>query len=279
MPDQQTSEPARPHVSAEQVADLLESLLPGAEAAAVAAHLDDCTDCARLRDDLQALPALLAASPAPPMPADVAARLDAAVAEAATERDARVSRPATVTSLDSRRRRFVTRTFAGVAAAAAVVAGFVVVGDVLDQSGSGGDASMADSASEAGGSGDASSPQAAGEEEVTGLRLAELDSADFAAADDALAGAYLAARGDALLESDSEERKRSITSLADGGACLAADLRNGDVTGRYGPLVLLDGKPVTLVASGPRRHTLVIAYSCASGEPQEQNRAFVDLRR
>ena len=278
MPDQQTWEPARPHVSAEQVADLLESLLPGAEAAAVAAHLDDCTDCARLRDDLLALPALLAASPTPPMPADVAARLDAAVAEAATERDERVSRPATVTSLDSRRRRFVTRTFAGVAAAAAVVVGFVVVGDVLAPTGSD-DSSVADSASEAGGSGDASSPQAAGEDEMNGLRLAELDSADFDAADEALAGAYLAARGDALLESDSEERKRSITSLTDGGACLAADLRRGDVTGRYGPLVLLDGKPVTLVASGPRRHTLVIAYSCASGEPQEQNRAFVDLRR
>ncbi len=273
MPDQQTRGPASPHVSVEQVADLLESLLPDAEAAAVAAHLDECADCARLRDDLAALPGLLAASPAPPMPADVAARLDAAVAEAAAERDARVSRPATVTSLDSRRRRFVTRTFAGVAAAAAVVAGFVVVGDVLDQGGEA-DSSMAGSAAEG-----------AADDGAWGIRrptawtrcdLARLSSADFATD----VGQVLAADSTAPTPSARTEKlQRSAAALVQGGACLDGDLRRAGVNGGYGPLVLLDGEPVTLVASGPPRHTLVVAYSCAGGTPEERDRAFVDLRR
>ncbi|HLK95119.1 MAG TPA: hypothetical protein VK365_05205, partial [Nocardioidaceae bacterium] len=81
------------HVPAEQVADLLEGLLPDAEAATVAARLEECAECIHLRTQLAGLPAALSAEPVPPMPAGVAVRLDAVLSEAAAQRAAR-ERPA-----------------------------------------------------------------------------------------------------------------------------------------------------------------------------------------
>jgi hypothetical protein len=272
-------EPVRPtpgaHVGADQVADLLEDLLPEAEAATVAAHVDACAECSRLRDDLAALPALLAGVGSPALPAEVAARLDAAVADAAAARQVEQRPPATgsstVSSLGNRRRRFVTRTFTGVAAAAALVVGVLVVGDVVDQGGgddqSAGGGSAADEGSAAG---DGVDPQQRAPGPTPG-RLARLRSDDFGPGARAVLSPSWGDQPGTLRDSELYAAARVD------GTCTGRDLRTARIDGAAGPPALLDRQPVTLVVSGPARRSLVVAYSCASGQPVEQQRALVDL--
>jgi hypothetical protein len=70
----------RGHVNAEALALGREGLLGRRAAARVRAHVASCSRCAELDEQLAALPALLALTAAPPMPADLAARLDAVIA-------------------------------------------------------------------------------------------------------------------------------------------------------------------------------------------------------
>lgn len=282
----QPPEPEHAHVSAEQVADLREGVLPDAEAATVAAHLDECAECAHLQTRLTELSTMLAAEPAPSMPPDVALRLDAALAEAAAERAVHEppaaagagaperpgagAHPSPVTSLADRRRRFLTRAGTGLAAAAAVIIGVVVVGDVLDRDGDAAD-------STAGGSSEISEPaQDSGGEsaDLVRARPARLRADDFRAG---VAGLLSAAPSDADrrgLASGTEQYARRLPT-----ACSAAALRSAGIPGSAGPRALLDGRPVTLVTSGPPRRSLVTAYSCAAGQPVEEARTYVDLVR
>ncbi|MGI8676633.1 MAG: hypothetical protein ACR2JT_06840, partial [Nocardioidaceae bacterium] len=108
MPDDQR------HLDAAVIADLDAGALDAPQAEAAEVHLATCSVCSRLRAELAELPALLAALPAPAIPADVAARLDAAVERAALERS-REQDAAAVTVLSPRRRRWI----APLAAAAA----------------------------------------------------------------------------------------------------------------------------------------------------------------
>ncbi|MFD7579624.1 hypothetical protein [Kitasatospora sp. NPDC059817] len=76
--------PAEAHPSVDELADLAEGLVESADAArTLRRHLDDCAECRETADALGEVQALLGAVEAPPMPADVAARLDAALAAAA----------------------------------------------------------------------------------------------------------------------------------------------------------------------------------------------------
>ena len=70
----------RGHADAQQVAALREGLLPARKAAKIAAHLSSCPRCAEVDAQLAAVTTILARTPAPPMPASLAARLDAALA-------------------------------------------------------------------------------------------------------------------------------------------------------------------------------------------------------
>ncbi len=70
----------RGHVNGETMAAFREDLLPARKAARVAAHLASCPRCAELDAQLAAVTAILARTPAPPMPASLTARLDAALA-------------------------------------------------------------------------------------------------------------------------------------------------------------------------------------------------------
>ncbi|MEV7924720.1 hypothetical protein [Kitasatospora sp. NPDC088779] len=76
--------PAEDHPSVDELADLAEGLVESADAArTLRRHLDGCAECRETADALGEVQALLGAVEAPPMPADVAARLDAALASAA----------------------------------------------------------------------------------------------------------------------------------------------------------------------------------------------------
>ncbi|MFE9422444.1 anti-sigma factor family protein [Kitasatospora sp. NPDC006697] len=70
------------HPPVEQLADLAEDLLPADRAGELSAHLADCPECADTMAALEELSALLAADRVEPMPAEVARRIDAALAEA-----------------------------------------------------------------------------------------------------------------------------------------------------------------------------------------------------
>ncbi|MEV7020666.1 hypothetical protein [Kitasatospora sp. NPDC093558] len=77
------------HPSVDELADLAEDLIedPGT-VEALHRHLAGCADCRETADALGEVRALLGEVEAPPMPADVVARLDAALAEEAARRDA-----------------------------------------------------------------------------------------------------------------------------------------------------------------------------------------------
>ena len=70
----------RGHPDDETIAAFREDLLPARKAARIAAHLAECPRCAEVDAQLAAVTAALARTPAPPMPASLAARLDAALA-------------------------------------------------------------------------------------------------------------------------------------------------------------------------------------------------------
>lgn len=116
--------PDGPHLDLDAIADLEEGLTDPADAGRQRAHLDGCAACGDTRARLAATRASLAGLPAEPMPADVAARLDTALAAAG----------GTIVPAALERKRVWTRhpTVAGFAAAAAVAAvvGAVVVGSL-----------------------------------------------------------------------------------------------------------------------------------------------------
>lgn len=76
------------HIDVETVAAFREGLLPARRAARIGAHLSSCPQCAGVDAQLAAVTTLLARSPAPPLPADLAARLDAAIAAESSARSA-----------------------------------------------------------------------------------------------------------------------------------------------------------------------------------------------
>jgi hypothetical protein len=113
------------HVPAEVLADAAEGLLPAAEQSAVDEHLSHCTDCRQVAVDLRDIPTLLAAAPSPPMPDDVAMRIEAAL-QAEPPLTASTPREAITTPARARRTR---RMPVWIGAAAAAVLG--VTGAVL----------------------------------------------------------------------------------------------------------------------------------------------------
>ncbi|WP_406437920.1 hypothetical protein OHB00_25615 [Streptomyces sp. NBC_00631] len=69
------------HPDVAEISDLTEGLLPPARTAEVRRHLDECELCADVHASLEEIQGLLGTLPGPPrMPADVAGRIDAALA-------------------------------------------------------------------------------------------------------------------------------------------------------------------------------------------------------
>ncbi|MGW4021147.1 hypothetical protein [Streptomyces sp. NPDC005009] len=69
------------HPDVAEISDLTEGLLPSARSADVRRHLDECVLCADVHASLEEIRDLLGTAPGPPrMPAEVAGRIDAALA-------------------------------------------------------------------------------------------------------------------------------------------------------------------------------------------------------
>jgi hypothetical protein len=82
------------HIRADKLAGYQAGDLGARESARVRAHLDGCARCRAAADDLAAVSTVLASVPAPPMPADVTARIEAALAAEAASRAVSPAAPA-----------------------------------------------------------------------------------------------------------------------------------------------------------------------------------------
>lgn len=78
------------HPEAAEISALTEGALPPERSAGVRGHLAHCPQCADVRTSLEEIRDLLGTSPAVPMPAEVAERIDAALAAAAVSAPARM---------------------------------------------------------------------------------------------------------------------------------------------------------------------------------------------
>ncbi|WP_067486911.1 hypothetical protein [Actinomadura hibisca] len=123
------------HLDYDTLADLAEGLLEDDHAASVNAHLESCADCRDRSADLADVSRLLAEAPTPAMPADLASRIDSAIA-------AESLHSAQVVSLEQRRGRRHWRLLSAAAATAIVLGGGAMVGKAALE-GSDGDASTA----------------------------------------------------------------------------------------------------------------------------------------
>jgi hypothetical protein len=82
------------HIRADKLASYRAGDLGTRESARVHAHLGDCARCTAAADNLAAVSTLLASVPAPPMPDDITARIEAALAAEAASRAASPAVPA-----------------------------------------------------------------------------------------------------------------------------------------------------------------------------------------
>ncbi|TDC75356.1 zf-HC2 domain-containing protein [Actinomadura sp. 7K507] len=124
------------HLDYDVLADLAEGLLEDDEAASVNAHLDTCADCRDLSADLADVSRILAEAPAPSIPAELAERIDTAIAAESLNN-------ATVVSMEQRRGRRHWRTLSAAAAAVIVVGGGAAVGSIALDGASSNDGSTA----------------------------------------------------------------------------------------------------------------------------------------
>lgn len=166
----------------DMLADYLEGLLSEQQRAEVERAVAEDPSTAALLAELEGLPALLAGELPEPMPADVAARIDAALKDeaASSSSAAAAGKVAPVRSLPTRRRRWLAP-----ALVAAAAVGVVGLGSQAINSGMDGGSGQAESAMDAGSGSDVAAGEVEPQERegndarVRGLELAELSADSF----------------------------------------------------------------------------------------------------
>lgn len=271
------------HPDVSEISDLTEGLLPPSRSAAVRLHLDACSLCADVRTSLEEIRGLLGTLPGPPrMPAEIAGRIDAALAAEAllnatapdtaphVSRETPRSRPAeTAPAADrptgrssaptgpgrprGRRRRRVAALSAAVGAAALGLGLFFVQSGVLNVTGDGTNTTSDTAVS------------AAGTARFDGLPVG--DVAQTLLQQDSTFKAPQDSPESLSAQNSGEGQKRSLTGPLP--ACVQAGthradavlaFRKGDYQGRAAYLLVL---PDT--ADGTRVQVYVLDASCAAG--------------
>jgi hypothetical protein len=253
------------HPDVVDLAEYAEGLLDDSRRAAVDQHVRGCLDCTRTLADLSALPDALAEAPVPPMPREVAHRLDRAITEEASARGSHWSGAAMVTS-----RRPWRRWLAPVVAAAAVVGAVAIAVPVLDDTeGNGDDSGAAIGTSEersfgSGGENMGPAPQDAPRDAAQSVELSSdhfgRDVIDaFYHGDTAL---RLSQKLSAEVDGDVGYRDQ-LESIPD----LCTSDGTAEVPGGRVDDVTYDGVPAQLLRLGDGHTVEAIAFRCDAGQP------------
>ncbi|MFF2651319.1 anti-sigma factor family protein [Streptomyces sp. NPDC058045] len=108
------------HPEMDEISDLTEGILTSTRAEEVEQHLDDCAECAEVHASLLAIQGLLGSLPDPgPMPEDVAARIDAALADETSREAGDVSRETARVSRETQSPSITTAGSGGVGSSSA----------------------------------------------------------------------------------------------------------------------------------------------------------------
>ncbi|WP_433475521.1 anti-sigma factor family protein [Spirillospora sp. CA-142024] len=239
------------HLDYDVLADLAEGLLEDDQAASVNAHLDTCAECRELSADLADVSRILAEAPVPSMPAELAERIDTAIA-------AESMHTATVASMEQRRGRRHWRILSAAAAAVVVVGGGAAVGKVALEGASGDHgkaAAPAQDNSRSAASGSGVAPNAA---PAASFTVAHSDT-DYRPA-------TLSAQIGRVLADDQELRAKAASPDADLRGCV------NRVTGNKIPLLVdqakYEGKPAIVIAldggESGKRNIWVVAPDCSA---------------
>jgi hypothetical protein len=255
------------HPDVVDLAEYAEGTLDPTRQSTVDQHVRDCADCTRTLADLAGLPETLAQAPVPPLPAEVADRLDRAIAAEASARAAAPSRSPDPTVVPMRPKR---RWLAPVLAAAAVVGVIGLAIPVLNNASDSSDdagtsaAESRDSAGQPSVEGGGALDKAPGQDRELAPRLAR----EVAALSSATFGKDVArvffpdqnkqplVTGKATVMEPDQEAYRSQVE----GLCPAP----GGVDLPYGWVVAirLDGDPAHLLISQPAPYTDAVAFTC-----------------
>jgi hypothetical protein len=249
------------HPDVVDLSEYAEGLLDPTRQSAVEQHVRDCAECTRTLADLAGLPETLAKASLPPLPAEVADRLDRAIAAESSARASAASEPPDSTVVPMRRKR---RWLAPALAAAAVLGVIGIAVPVLDSRP--GD----DSASSSSDSGDAAREFVKG-----GQRRSLSGPSDTAAEGRGVPDLSSATFGRDVADTFfPDQRKRMLpgnplASQTDGelhyrdaveGLCPApADV---ELPGGWVVAITLDGEPAHLLISQPGPATDVVAFTC-----------------
>jgi hypothetical protein len=248
------------HPDAVDLAEYAEGLLDPSELQPVEDHVRQCAECTRVLAELAALPQAMAQAPVPPLPDDVAARLDRAIASTATARASEWSG----TAAQAAPLRRSVRWLAPVASAAAVIAAIAIAipsinsGD--DSADSAGGDNSPSTALEPGGKGTTPNDVAPQAESV------RLTSTHFAREiiDAYYSGSNAVRIANRLVETSIDSYRGATESVP--GLC---DLASGSsIPGGEVDAVTLDGKPAQLLRQDKGDAVDVIAFVCDDKGPR-----------
>ena len=261
--DERRSGPPTGHADLDTLADLHAGVLDGPEADRVREHVADCRQCAATLEALDAVQGQLRSLPEPTMPAAVAARLDAALADLRTERPVPAGGSTAADPEDelararARRGHRVSRAIGAAAAAVVLLAAGGAIVSIVRGGGTSETASSAGSAASA----PAQPQDAAGAKSANG--------ATPGAANQAALPAYDRASLRAALPAIAAQGATPRTAEHDDAAPLAACA--GSIPGATGTLrgvqhIRYAGRPayVLVYADGDRLTGFVVTEACGS---------------
>jgi len=264
----------RRHPDVVDLAEYAEGVLDASRQSAVEQHVRECDDCAATLVELAGLPETLAQAPVPPLPADVADRLDRAIAD---EASARASKPAdkprpNVVPIRERR-----RWLAPVLVAAAVIGVIGIAVPALDNGTGGSSDSSASSADEQGsaaGSSRSSSqdkavkprgtPELSTVPSASGATVA-LSSESFARD---VAKSFLPGQQERIVPGPADKPEASAESYAAQVSGLCPDPTAASLPSGALHEITLDGTPAHLLISQPGSATDAVAFSCQGSRAQ-----------
>ncbi|MFC5187080.1 anti-sigma factor family protein [Actinomadura harenae] len=251
-----------PHLDYDTLADLAEGLLEDDRVASANAHLDTCAECRERSADLVDVSRLLAEAPLPSMPAELAERIDSALA-------AESLHTATVVSLEQRRKQRHWRVLSAAAAAMVVLGGGAAVGTNLLRGGGSHDGSASVSSPVTDQSGQAHHPLGGGPggtapSEATGAYEVVTSGMDYHAAS---LGTQLARAVGDRARHLAVQQGATVTSVQQCVAAVAKALK---------PLLVdqarYDGTPATIIAlpgpSAGRFDVWIVRPNCTPQDRQ-----------